>query len=150
MKNSSGKKKPAPKLQSIEEFFDLADDIFGDDDKENEPEKKTAQIKYDRNGKPVYDLTTIKPIKSKIANLSEFEIFKRLSLECQKQHVPEDLVTRLMVQILTYVRTNRGFALLLVGEPGIGKTYLASVISDTLGIPLHKISACACATGKGI
>ena len=53
MKNvPSGKKKSPVKLQSIEEFFDLADDDY-DDDIEKTSEKKTPQIKIDRNGKAV-------------------------------------------------------------------------------------------------
>jgi ATP-dependent Lon protease len=38
----------------------------------------------------------------------------------------------------------------LVGDPGIGKTYLATVLSGILGIPFYKISAQCAATGRGL
>lgn len=140
------KKKPAPKLQSLEDFFDFAD---GDDVKENLSEKK-SHPKFDKSGKPIYDLSGIKPKRPTIASLNEDELFSRLSFECERRHVPPELISRLMMVVMVYLKTNYFKPLLLCGSAGVGKTYLAKVLSDVLDLPLHMISAPASGTSRGL
>lgn len=99
------------------------------------------------NLKTLYNLKTA---KTKFKGQSEATILNKVIESCNKNDIPEDLTFTIFQTVIEYVRTGKCKPILLTGNPGIGKTYLAKVISEVLDLGFFKISASGAATGFGL
>lgn len=96
------------------------------------------------------DLSRYKPRTLKISGYSEKALFGLLKSKCIENCVPVSLIPKLLPALIRFVKTGSFPTLLLVGNPGCGKTYLSKLVADILGLPLFKIDAQSASTSRGL
>ena len=96
------------------------------------------------------DLSRYKPRTLKISGYSERALFVLLKSKCVENCVPASLIPKLLPVLIRFVKTGAFPPLLLVGNPGCGKTYLSKLVADILGLPLFKIDAQSASTSRGL
>ena len=94
-----------------------------------------------------HNLTNKEPANK---DLSSSELYSLVKLRCLESDIPSKLITAITLSAYEYIRTGTMKPLLLAGIPGIGKTHLAYVISEILGLPLFTISAPDASSGDGL
>lgn len=62
----------------------------------------------------------------------------------------DEVFDKLLLHVVRYGNTGRMQPLLFVGEPGCGKTTIAKLVPQMLGLPVHYISGPRCASGRGL
>ena len=67
--------------------------------------------------------------------------YKRVKKLCFKYDIPEELEFCLLTSVAEYLREGTVKPILLVGKPGIGKTYFGKVFAEIIGLYYYKISA---------
>ena len=150
--------RPSSPLMTFEHEFsiDEGDEEYADDKdlpKENpfdfgisEPQPLRLSPKYMAR-KALREMESQRP---KVCGATDKELYQMVKKQCIHHNVPTSLTTQITMTILQIVRTGTVSPLLLVGLPGIGKTYLANVISDITGLPVFKISAPDASSGIGL
>jgi len=113
--------------------------------------KDSLNARYDRAIKDSEDdLSQYKPRTLKISGYSEKALFGLLKSKCIENCVPVSLIPKLLPALIRFVKTGSFPTLLLVGNPGCGKTYLSKLVADILGLPLYKIDAQSVSTSRGL
>lgn len=113
--------------------------------------KDSLNARYDRALKDSEDdLSQYKPRTLKISGYSEKALFGLLKSKCIENCVPVSLIPKLLPALIRFVKTGSFPTLLLVGNPGCGKTYLSKLVADILGLPLYKIDAQSVSTSRGL
>lgn len=84
------------------------------------------------------------------SRLSEKELYKRVKKLCFKYDIPEELEFCLLTSVAEYLREGTVKPILLVGKPGIGKTYFGKVFAEIIGLYYYKISAPGSSGGRGL
>ena len=102
------------------------------------------------NPQILYDLDHLKPRVPDAASLSEKELYLRVKKLCEENDLPEQLEFYLLSSVAEYLRVGTCQPVLLVGKPGIGKTYFGKVYAEILGLHYYKISAPGASCGRGL
>lgn len=98
----------------------------------------------------LYDLDHLKCQIPEAAALPEKELYLRVKKLCEENDLPEELEFYLLSSIAEYLRVGTSQPVLLVGKPGIGKTYFGKVYAEILGLHYYKISAPGASGGRGL
>ena len=84
------------------------------------------------------------------ASLSDKELYRRIKDACIKRDIPLELSSRIVMSVISYIRSGSCQPILLVGKAGTGKTYFAQVLADVMGLEFFKISGPGAASGRGL
>lgn len=81
---------------------------------------------------------------------SDLEVYQGLKGLCQEKHLPWEFGKAILGQVMSYLETGSMKPMLLVGEPGCGKTTAAQYMAETMGLPHFKVSAPKASTSHGL
>lgn len=81
---------------------------------------------------------------------SDLEVYQRLKALSQEKCLPESLSRAILGQLMAYLETGSMRPVLMVGEPGCGKTTAAQYLAELLGLPCYKVSAPKASTSHGL
>lgn len=92
------------------------------------------------------------PVKRepKSSGLSDKELYRKVKDACIKRDIPLELSPRIVMSVISYIRSGSCQPILLVGKAGTGKTYFAQVLADVMGLEFFKISGPGAASGRGL
>ncbi|SCW44333.1 ATPase family associated with various cellular activities (AAA) [Ruminococcaceae bacterium YRB3002] len=88
--------------------------------------------------------------RSKYKKLTEQQLYKRIKTMCRENNIPEELDIYIVSALMEIFRKDTVRPILLIGNPGCGKTYLAKVVADVAGLGFHQISAPGAGVGRGL
>ena len=114
----------------------------------DEYEEKAATCHVDPDDLRALD----NPVKRipRSAGLSDKELYRRIKEACIKRDIPLEMSSRIVMSVISYIRSGSCQPILLVGKAGTGKTYFAQVLADVMGLEFFKISGPGAASGRGL
>ncbi|MBR1796483.1 MAG: AAA family ATPase [Clostridiales bacterium] len=80
----------------------------------------------------------------------EQTIYDVVRQECIRNDIPNELQMMVFMIVIEYIRNDKCKPIILTGNSGIGKTYIAQVIANVLGLRFYKISSPGATTGYGL
>ena len=98
----------------------------------------------------LYDVDHLTKHEPEASSLSEKELYLRVKQKCAENDLPEELSFYLLTTVAEYLREGTSTPILLVGKPGIGKTYFGMVFAEIIGLHYYKISAPGASAGRGL
>jgi len=98
----------------------------------------------------LYDVDHLTKHEPEAKSLSEKELYLRVKQKCAENDLPDELSFYLLTAIAEYLRADTSMPILLIGKPGIGKTYFGKVFAEIIGLHYYKISAPGASAGRGL
>ena len=98
----------------------------------------------------LYDVDHLTKHEPEAKSLSEKELYLRVKQKCAENDLPDELSFYLLTTVAEYLREGTSTPILLVGKPGIGKTYFGKVFAEIIGLHYYKISAPGASAGRGL